>query len=161
MLLPQAGQQLQEEERVPLHALGHGQQAIVRDGAEYIRHHLGDRGLVQVPENGLAGSVADQFGDRAAQIAAPLDGPEGQHPAHRHRSQPGRQGTYRRPGTAVRPLQVIKADQDRLARSRLLQQRLDVLQQPVPLLAGGMRILQRRPVQQGLGSAEQRVHQHG
>ena len=101
--------------------------------------HFGDSGLVQAPENRLAGPVAEQLGGSAPQIAARLGGAEGQHPADRQRSQPGRQGAYRRPGAAVSPLQVVEADQDRLAQSGLLEQRLDVLQQPVTLLAGGVR----------------------
>ena len=42
---------------------------------------------------------------------------------------------YRCPGAAVSPLQVVEADQDRLTQSGLLEQRLDVLQEPVTLLA--------------------------
>ena len=65
------------------------------------------------------------------------------------------------PCAAVCPLQVVEADQDRLAKRGLLEQRLDVLQQPVPLFPGGMRIPERGTVEQRLSPAEQRVHQHG
>ena len=128
---------------------------------EDVSRYFGNSARLEAPENRLDGPVAKQFGDGAPQIVARLDGSEGQHPADRHRSQAGRQGAYRGPCAAVCPLQVVEADQDRLAKRGLLEQRLDVLQHPVPLLPGGMRIPERGTVEQRLSPAEQRVHQHG
>ena len=68
------------------------QQGIVGSGTEDVSRHFGDSGLVKAPENRLAGSVAEQLGDGASQIAARLDGAEGQHPADRQGGQAGRQG---------------------------------------------------------------------
>ena len=161
MLLAETGEQFHEEERVPLHAFGQGQQGIVGSGAEDVSDHFGDSGLIQAPENRLAGPVAELLGGSVPQIAACLGGTKGQHPAHRQGSQAGRQSAYRRPGAALSPLQVVQADQDRVAQSGLLQQRLDVLQQPVTLLAGGVRIPECRTLEQRLRPLEQRVHQHG
>jgi len=160
VLFPQAREQLQEKERVPPRALGQGQQGIVGSGVKDVSRHLGDSGLVKTPENRLAGSVAEQFGDHAPQIAVRLDGTGGQHPADRQGSQPGRQCAYRRPGTAVSPLQVVKADQDRPAQRGLLKQGLDVFQQPVALLARGAGFPECRTFQQRLRPAEQCLHQH-
>ena len=161
MLLAEAGEQLHEKERVPLYSFGQGEQGTVGSGAEDISHHFRDSGLVKVPENRLAGSAAEQLGHSPLQIAARPGGTEGQHPADRQGSQAARQGAYRRPGAAISPLQVVKADQDRLAHCGLLEERLDVLQQPVTLLAGGVRIPERRTLEQRLRPPEQRVHQHG
>lgn len=44
--------------------------------------------------------------------------------------------------------------------SGLLQQRLDVLQQPVTLLTGGVRIPERGTIEHRFGAREQRIHQH-
>ncbi len=148
------------KERVPLRAFGQGQQGGVGGGAEDVSRHFGDSGLVEAPENRLAGSVAEQLGGSAPQIAAGLGGAEGQHPADMQRSQPRRQAAHRCPGTAISPLQVVEADQDWLAQSGLLKQRLDVLQQPVTLLAGGARIPECRTLEQRLRPPEQRVHQY-
>jgi hypothetical protein len=161
VLLPQTREQFQEKERVPLRALGQGQQGVVGSSAIDVSRHRGDSGPIQAPQNRLAGPVAEQLGDGAPQITARLHRAEGQHPADRHRSQPGRQRAYRCLGATVGPLQVVEADQDRLAQRGLLEQRLDVLQQPVPLLAGCVRIPERGTVEQRLSPAEQRVHQHG
>ena len=161
MLLAQTREQLQEKERVPPRAVGQGQQGVVGSGAEDVSRYFGNSARLEAPENRLDGPVAKQLGDGAPQIVARLDGSEGQHPADRHRSQAGRQGAYRGPCAAVCPLQVVEADQDRLAKRGLLEQRLDVLQHPVPLLPGGMRIPERGTVEQRLSPAEQRVHQHG
>ena len=104
MLLAQTGEQLQEKERVPPHAVGQGQQGVVGSGAEDVSRHFGDSARLEAPENRLVGPVAKQFGDGAPQIAARLDGSEGQHPADRQRSQAGRQGAYRGPWCRCLPI---------------------------------------------------------
>ena len=162
MLLAQTGEQLQEKERVS--------RACPRPGRAGSRRERrrGRQSITSATaassrrlENRPVGPVAKQFGDGAPQVAARLDGAEGQHPADRQGSQAGRQGAYRCPGAAVGPLQVVEADQDRLAQGGLLEQRLDVLQQPVTLLAGGVRIPECGTLEQRLRPPEQRVHQHG
>jgi len=161
VLLPESGEQFHEKERVSPHAFGQGQQGVVGHGAEDVGRHVGDGGPVEAPENRLAGSVAEQFGDSAPQVTARLGGAEGQHPADRQGSQAGRQGAYRCPGAAVSPLHVVEADQDRLAQGGLLEQCLDVLQEPVTLLARGARIPECRSFEHRLRPPEQRVHQYG
>ena len=72
--------------------------------------------------------------------SVPAAGAEGQHPPDRQRRQLGRKTPQRGQGPAVSPLQIIKADHDGLAESSPLQQRLDVLEQPVTLLGRRVRL---------------------
>jgi hypothetical protein len=59
----------------------------------------------------------------------------------------------------VGPLDV-EAYQQRLLQRRALHQSLDIRQQPERLLAGAVARAERSPVDEWIGAAEQRLHQH-
>jgi hypothetical protein len=80
-------------------------------------------------------------------------------PRDRAVGQPPRKLTERGSGAAIGPLHVVQADQQRVIQGRLAEQRLDVAQQPEPLLRHGMHITQCAPVDQRRVGTEQGLHQ--
>ena len=125
-------------------ALGQCEESVVWCGAEDVGCHIGDGGLIEAFEGRLVGPVAQQHGEDPAQVTVGLGGAESEHPADRQRRQAARKAAKRCGGAAVGPLQVVEADHDRLAKSSLLEERLDVLQQPVALLGRRVRIAEGR-----------------
>jgi hypothetical protein len=60
---------------------------------------------------------------------------------------------------AISPLHVVKANEQRVVQGGLVEQCLDIAQQPKPLLRHGVHITQCRPVHQRWVRTEQRLHQ--
>jgi hypothetical protein len=141
-------------------ALGECEECIVRWSAEDVGRHQGDGSTIEALEGRPVGPVAHQRGDGPSQVTVGLGGAEGEHPADRQRRHAAWQRANRCGGAAVRPLQVVEADHDRLAQCGLLEERLDVLEQPVALLGEGVRVPEGRPLQEGRRSIEEGVHQH-
>ena len=95
----------------------------------------------------------------AVHSAAGLDRTGGQDPGDRNRLEPDREGAQRRQGAAIGPLQVVETHQHRPSRRRALQQRLQILHQPIPLLGTATYGRQRGALEQRRRPVEQRPQQ--
>jgi hypothetical protein len=57
-------------------------------------------------------------------------------------------------------VKVIEADEQRISQRRLFKQRLDVLQQPEPLLRGRVQVTEGVARDEGVVAAEERIEEH-
>jgi hypothetical protein len=164
-LLPPSVEQLDEQEGAAVRPLHHLRQIGVGCGAQDVGHHLRD-GLVsqRCERHPVRPGVLEAL-DHRSQLRRRLGGAMGDEPhdrkagkAHGERPQCGEAGP-------VRPLHIVEAEQQRGAQRRLLEQRLELVEQQVALLGEvverrpGRRIHHRRPpLEEG---AEERTHRHG
>ena len=97
--------------------------------------------------------------DRAEELRRALVGAEGEDPGDRQVREADGQRAQRRCGPAVGPLQVVERDQQRPVECGALEHRLQVLQQPVPLLGQRVKLPQPGSLEQRVRAIEQRGHQ--
>ena len=97
--------------------------------------------------------------DRAEELRRALLGAEGEDPGDRQVGEADGQRAQRRRGPAVGPLQVVERDQQRPVECGALEHRLQVLQQPVPLLGQRAKLPQPGSLEQRARAVEQRGHQ--
>ncbi len=98
---------------------------------------------------------------RAPQVGRPLTGPKSDDPADRYRRQPGRQGAERRRRAAVGPLEVIEAYQEGRIECGALQERFEILKQPISLLGRGVCVAQCGPFEDRWRALQEGLEQHG
>ena len=110
-------------------------------------------------EDDPLGAAAVQMLDRAEELRRALPGAEGEDPGDRQVGEADGQRAQRRRGPTVGPLQVVERDQQRPAEGRALEHRLQVLQQPVPLLGQRVKLLQPGSLEQRVRAVEERRHQ--
>ena len=82
---------------------------------------------------------------------------ERHYPNHRQRRQPRRELSHRHGARCSRPVEVIKAQQQRSPQRHLLDNRLDLLQQPEQELRHSVQIAHRLPLGERRVTIEKRV----
>ena len=143
VLVAQPGQQLHEQERAAVRALDEVEQRVVGLGVDDVLGHLGDGVVVERAEDDPLGAGVLEILDRAAG-AAPSPGPGGR---RRSRRPAGRRGGRAAPAapprSRCRPTAGRRARSAAAAERGSLEHRLQVLQQPVPLLGQRVQLAPR------------------
>ena len=134
-------------------------QLRVRLRLQDVGDDLGNRILLQRAKPQQIRAGVDQLGQRRDQLRRALAGSRRDKPRHRAARQPPRKQPQRGCGATVSPLHVVKADEQRVVQGRLVEQSLDIAQQPEPLLRHRVHITQCSPVHQRWIRTEQRLHQ--
>ena len=128
MLVLEAAEELDEQERVSLDQLGSAQQLLVGLGTQNVRGDLCDR---LTPER----AEADHLGPRLSQLVLgalhrgkALVRAERHHPADGQGGEPLWKLPHRHRAAGSAPVQVIEADEQGVPQRCLFDQSLDVLQ---------------------------------
>ena len=133
MLVTQSEQELDDQKRTAAGVIEQTTNVVVGLAAEH---------LTRQPVNGLSVERAQRHRGGAAS-PQPIERPrhgcrsggraQGEDPGDRQAGEPGRQRPQGRRGSGVGPVQVVDRDHDRTFERGLLQQALQVSQQPEPL----------------------------
>jgi hypothetical protein len=159
ILVPQPGQQLHEYEWPAVRAPGQVEERVVGFGVHHVLGHLGHGGVVEWAEDDPLSAAVLQMPDRSDELRGALVGAEGEDPGNRQVGEANGQRTQRRRCPTVGPLQVVERDQQRSVQSSALEQRLQILQQPVPLLGERVELPEPGSLEQRVRAVEQSVHQ--
>ncbi len=134
LFVSEARQELHEDQWAAMRALDEVEERVIRHGVNDILSHLGHCGVVQRADDDPFGPILVEMLDRAAKLRRALLSTECEDPSDWQVGEPRGQRAQGRCSPAIRPLQVIQRDQHRPVERGALQHRLEVLQQPVPLL---------------------------
>ena len=159
ILLEQAEQQLLEEERNPLGAIGDLEQLRGGLGADDVPDDLCDGRLIQRLELDAVGSAFPELRHRRAKVRRCLARAERADPEDRHGGEPPGQGAEGRDRAGVGPLQVIQADAQRLGQRSGLEEDLELSKQPVALFGHGVQLLEGSAVKERPLPVKERRHQ--
>ena len=159
VLLSQAEEGLDDEERVAVALRQLVENRLIGRRGEHVRRQLHDRLVLEWAEDDRLRAASLQLLERTGERRRFARRPEGDDPRDRQSHESHRQGANRRRRPAVCPLGIVDGDQERRLERRALEQLLQVSQQPEPLL--GVRVERGEPVvvEQRLRTVEQRCQQ--
>ena len=130
MVVQQSAEELHQQERVALDSRRLRQQLVVGFHPEDVRRDLSHRFTLKGSQSDVFGAPLDQRSLRQLDLGKTLVRSKRHDPNHRQRSQPRRELSHRDSAGGSRPVEVIKAQQQRSAKRHLLDDRLYLLQQP-------------------------------